>query len=144
MACARVYVGSRDVGENQLWFAAAKRLRYVPGVLDVVAHGDAHAIAVLDPDPLTADRFAVILRENFTLSDFDEVRLLACWTGREDDGFAARLCEAIRMPVLAPRMPIMECNGRIAFPTLNAPQDFGLPVGYDHVTPAPFRRFQPR
>ena len=139
----RIYVGSREVAANRDWFAAAERLPLPPDTLDVVAHGNFHKIAIHDANPVGAATFAGWLRRRLPLARFRTVRLLCCSTGCLDDGFAARLCEQLRIPVLAPRIPVLVCNGQIDHPRMKFPKDYGLPAGYDLKNPPAMRLFTP-
>ncbi|GGJ51349.1 hypothetical protein GCM10008938_41660 [Deinococcus roseus] len=76
----------------------------VPGALDVGVHGSPNRIKLDFPETirLTPKELANYLRDNYDLSQFSCIRLMACNTGSLPNGFARNLANELKMDVWAP------------------------------------------
>ncbi len=105
-------VGDPALAVNAEWFATANSATPIEGVFDVAGHGDFFGFAVADGIPMSADDLAKAILANPGYTPGTPVRLLSCWNGTLDNGFAQQLANRLGANVIAANGPLTVIGGQ--------------------------------
>lgn len=83
------------------------------GTLDIIAHGSWKEIEVNTPNGekrIDARQAAKLIKRKEGFKKAKKIRLFSCSTGKDPQGFAQHLANALGKPVIAPDMTIHCCS----------------------------------
>jgi hypothetical protein len=125
-----IEVGDPSHRSNLPYFEEMRSVAPHEGLFDVVGHGMPDRLGSFDPHPLTAAELAQVIRDAPGYSAGQPVRLLSCWSGAFEHGFAPQLARELGVEVTAANSQVFASMGtaKLTRPTGLLGQRVGSPV----------------